>query len=115
MDGKERTSRKIEEILNKLLEHLIIKVHPEKIILFGSRAKELNRLFSDIDIAIEGGKTLTFRELRKLKEELDRIAGIYTVDLIFLKDVEEEFKKLVYSSGRILYEKGRGSSCYREA
>ena len=43
---------KLEKTLEKLLQCLIIALQPEKIILFGSRAKQLNRPFSDIDIAI---------------------------------------------------------------
>ena len=51
------------------------------------------------------GKKLSFREIRKLKEEIDKIAGIYSVDLVFLEDCEENFKNLIYSTGKIIYEK----------
>ena len=82
-----------------------------EIILFGSRARELNKPFSDIDLAIEGGKELSFREFRKLKEKLDEISGIYSVDVIFLNKVEPDFQKVILQTGRVLYEKSRGSSC----
>ena len=48
---------------------------------------------------------LSFRERRKLKEKLNQIAGIYTVDLVFLPSVEEDLKKIILSEGKILYEK----------
>ncbi len=54
---------------------------------------------------------LTFREKRKLKERLDLIAGIYSVDLVFLPDVSEEFKENILKEGKVLYEE---SGCIDE-
>jgi len=92
----------VEEIVNDLLEELK-KYNPKKVILFGSRAKGTYNKHSDIDIAVD--LSLSFRERRKLKEKLEQIAGIYTVDLIFLPSVEEDLKKIILSEGKILYEK----------
>lgn len=96
---------KPEEKIRVLIDYLVKEISPQKIILFGSRAKKINKPYSDIDLAIEGGKKLSFREIRKLKEEIDKIAGIYSVDLVFLEDCEENFKNLIYSTGKIIYEK----------
>ncbi|MRJ03121.1 MAG: nucleotidyltransferase domain-containing protein, partial [Epsilonproteobacteria bacterium] len=57
-------------------------LHPQKIILFGSRAKGYFALNSDIDIAVD--INLTFREKRKLKERIEEVSGLYSVDLLFL-------------------------------
>jgi len=92
----------VEEIINDLLEELK-KYNPKKVILFGSRAKGTYNKHSDIDIAVD--LNLPFRERRKLKEKLNQIAGIYTVDLVFLPSVEGDLKKIILSEGKILYEK----------
>ncbi len=36
------------------------------------------------------------------------------MDLIFLEEVDEEFKKLVMKTGRIVYEKNRSVSKYKQ-
>ena len=89
----------MEEVINDLLEELK-KYKPKRVILFGSRAKGTYNKHSDIDIAVD--LNLPFRERRKLKKKLNQIAGIYTVDLVFLPSVEEDLKKIILSEGKIL-------------
>lgn len=67
---------KFNEITEKVVNLLIAELDPEKVIFFGSRAKGNAKPYSDIDIAVEGGKPIDHRERRKLKEK--------TVDIIFL-------------------------------
>jgi predicted nucleotidyltransferase len=84
--------KKIDLIVNELK-----KYSPKKIILFGSRARGDNLKNSDIDIAVE--LDLSFREKRKLKEKIDLIAGLYSVDLVFFDEMNEEFKRKVLKEG----------------
>lgn len=77
--------------------------NPKKIILFGSRAKGCYKKQSDIDIAVD--LNLSFREKRKLKEKIDEISGLYSIDLIFLDEIKEDFKDIILREGVILYEK----------
>jgi len=51
---------------------------------------------------------LPFRERRKLREKLDLLAGIYTVDLVFLPYADGEFRKIILEEGKVLYEENRG-------
>ncbi|MDQ7032949.1 MAG: nucleotidyltransferase domain-containing protein [Desulfonauticus sp.] len=76
---------------------------PDKIVLFGSRAKGYCRKNSDIDMAVD--IKLTFREKRKISERIEDLAGIYSVDLIFLPDIDDNFKTQILREGKILYEK----------
>jgi len=96
--SKSKVQKYIELIVNELKNY-----NPRKIILFGSRAKGTYKKGSDIDIAVD--IDLDFREKRKLKEKIDTLSGLYTVDLIFLPEVGEDFKKRVLKEGVILYEK----------
>ncbi|RTZ72028.1 MAG: nucleotidyltransferase domain-containing protein [Gammaproteobacteria bacterium] len=91
-------------IISQLVAHLVERLQPQKIILFGSRARGSARPGSDIDLAVKGGNLPGFREERKLREELDRLAGMYSVDLVFLEQSDEAFRAMVEETGKILYE-----------
>ncbi len=86
---------KAKDITQRVVDLLKQELNPERIILFGSRAKGSAKPYSDIDVAIEGGKTLDYREKRKLKEKIGDISGIYTVDLVFLDGVEDDFAEII--------------------
>jgi len=86
---------KLEKIVKFLKEREIKNIY-----LFGSRARGDYKINSDIDIAILG--KFNYREKRKLKEKIDEIAGIYSVDLIFLDDTESSFKEKILKEGKKL-------------
>ena len=91
-----------KEIIHNLVLLLENELNPEKILLFGSRAKSDKTSNSDFDIAVTG-KKINFRDLRELEEKIDEISGLYSVDLIFLDSVEENFKNIILRTGKILY------------
>jgi len=93
-----KSKKYIEQIVKEL-----IKYNPRKIILFGSRARGDYKEQSDIDIAID--IHVPFREKRKIREKVDDVSGLYSVDLIFLDDVDDDFKNRILKEGLILYEK----------
>ena len=84
-------------MVNELKKH-----NPKKIILFGSRSRGDYKKNSDIDIAVD--LDLNFREKRKLRDKIDTLAGLYSVDLIFLNEVEDSFKNKILKEGKIIYE-----------
>lgn len=94
--------KKIEEYIQEIVEELK-KYNPDRIILFGSRAKGTATKSSDIDIAVD--LDLDYREERKLKEKLDEISGLYSVDIVFLPKIKEEFKQQILKEGVTLYER----------
>ena len=91
-----------KEVLDKIVLILKEKLNPSLIILFGSRAGEKHNTGSDFDIALDGNK-IDVREMRKLKEKLEEISGLYRVDLIFLESVDSNFKNIIIRRGKILY------------
>ncbi len=93
---------KVNKYISAIVEELK-KYNPNKIILFGSRAKGYYKSNSDIDIAVD--LELPFREKRKLKEKIDYLSGLYSVDLVFFSDIDNNFKNQILKEGIVLYEK----------
>lgn len=97
-----KNTNKVEKYIKLIVEELK-KYHPKRIILFGSRARGNFKKNSDIDIAID--VKVNFREKRKLIEKVDRLSGLYSVDLIFLPEIDNKFRKKILEEGVLLYEK----------
>ncbi len=92
-----------QEILQKSVQFLAKELSPSHIYLFGSRAKESDREGSDFDFALDC-PTPSSDKLRALKDQLDKLAGLYSVDIVFLNDVDPEFRQLILTTGRLVYE-----------
>lgn len=73
-----------------LIKNCVKKNSPQaKIFIFGSRVKETNRKFSDIDIAIKGEK-ITSQTLAKIRFELEESALPYKVDVVDFDEIDEQ-------------------------
>jgi len=92
-----------KEILNFIVEILKNHFNPCRIILFGSRCREDYNHNADFDIAVESKKP-GIRKHRKVIEEIEKVSGLYKVDLVYLKSIEDDFKKVILSTGKTLYE-----------
>jgi predicted nucleotidyltransferase len=97
---KRREKEIIDNVVSVLKEHL----DPEKIILFGSRAKKKNSGTSDFDFAVDS-KKVDIREYRKIKEKIEKFSGLYEIDVVFFSELDEDFKNIVLETGKTLYEK----------
>ena len=95
----------VDDILQKIVKLLRDELVPDRLILFGSRARGDAHKGSDIDIAVEAGKNLSHREERKLKEKIEEVSGIYFVDIIFLEKISKDFRDMIMETGKIVYEK----------
>ncbi len=100
----ENTTPRETEILNNIIKVLKKYINPERIILFGSRAKPDFSRNSDFDLAVDK-KRVDIRMERKIKEDIEKISGLYKIDIIFLKSVEQGFKNIVLKTGRTIYER----------
>ena len=92
----------VEDIMNKMIG-LFEKDNIQKAYLFGSRARGDNKKNSDIDILVNA--QCTFRQKRKLTEQLNYISGLLSVDVHFCDEVSEKFFNKVITEAKILYEK----------
>lgn len=93
-----------EEVLNKTINIIKENLNPQKIIMFGSRAKGKSKFYSDFDLAMDM-KRPDLQTRRMLEEKIEDIKGLYSVDLVFLNSVDEKFRNLVLKTGKIVYER----------
>ena len=96
----DREKEIVEEVAGILKKYLA----PKKITLFGSRAKGTNRFGSDFDFAVDGGKPESGIH-SEIFEAIDEIAGLYSVDVVFLDNVDPGFKEIILETGKVVYEK----------
>lgn len=103
MTVKTQTTRETEVLENVVM---ILKNHlkPSKIILFGSRAKEMHNPNADFDFAVDV-EYPSLRAEREMKEEIENVSGLYSVDIVYLPSLAEEFKNLILKTGKTVYER----------
>lgn len=91
-------AKTLEKIIHTLQKNLKI----QKIILFGSRAKETYKKGSDIDISIVS-ENLSLKELNHLKVILDDLMLPYKIDLIdYARISSDDLKEHINRVGKIL-------------
>jgi uncharacterized protein len=90
-----------EKGYQRLMDYFQSEKDIQKVILFGSRAKNIARYNSDIDLCIdyEGSQK------GKLLDDIDRIVGIYSCDVLFTDSLNEEIKKQIVRDGVVIYSK----------
>ncbi len=98
------TTKREKEVLDNIVEIIKDLVNPEKIYLFGSRVKGTASYYSDFDLGIEANLPAV-NKLEELKERIDGVAGLYSVDLVFLKDAETDFINVIKKMGVVVYER----------
>ena len=72
------------------------------IYLFGSRARKDHKEESDIDIAIDNNKKIDSHILSTIKEQIEESTIPFTVDIIDLNSISEEFKNEILKD-RVLW------------
>jgi Polymerase beta, Nucleotidyltransferase len=80
--------------LNNMVKILIDELKPERLILFDSRGKDTASFNSDYEIAIDSQR-INLREKRMLKEKIDEIIGLHKFDLVFLKEFDKGFERII--------------------
>ena len=93
-----------EHLIAKTKEVLIKRLQPSKIFLFGSRAKKTHSKNSDFDFAVDCKKP-DLRLQRQVQEQIEEFSGLFSVDIVYFSSIDEHFKKIIYKSGTIIYER----------
>lgn len=92
------------EIIEKIVQTIKKNLKIQKIILFGSRAKETYKKGSDIDISIVS-RDLSLKELNQLKVMLDDLMLPYKIDLLdYGRISNNDLKEHINRVGKILAE-----------
>lgn len=92
-----------EKTINELLKYFSTKNDIEKVLIFGSRAKDTYKTGSDIDFAIW---TDNHKEFFKISSELDDLPTPYKFDIVDYKRLEHtNMKHSIDTEGILFYEK----------
>ena len=79
----------VRDILNNALPN------NARVFVFGSRAKNTTKRSSDLDIAIDLGRSLTRSEALELADQFEESDLSYRVDIVDLCSVTDVFKSIV--------------------
>ncbi len=90
-----RTLEDIEKAIRELFKGKKIKVY-----IFGSRARGDHTPRSDLDLGFLSDKDISY-ELSMLREILEESNLIFTVDVVDLSRVGEDFKREVIKEGKL--------------
>ncbi len=99
-------SNRINEIIDSVKDILIQNYNPNKILIFGSRAKGSEDIGSDFDFAVETKYKRDEEQLLLVKSQIEKISGLYKVDIVFFNEVDDGFKQIILDTGKVIYEKG---------
>ena len=90
------------DIIEKIVQTIQKNLKIQKIILFGSRAKDTYKKGSDIDISIVS-EDLSLKELNQLKVMLDDLMLPYKIDLLdYGRISNNDLKEHINRVGKIL-------------
>ncbi|MZK49857.1 nucleotidyltransferase domain-containing protein [Clostridium beijerinckii] len=88
-----------EKIYKRLINYFEYNRNIEKVILFGSRARGIEKINSDIDLCVDyigkGKGTVV--------DEINDIIGVYSCDIVFLNSLNEEIEKQIARDGIEIY------------
>ena len=94
-----------EKVYNRLINYFEQNSNIEKVILFGSRAKGIENINSDIDLCIG----YIGKSKGTVVEEINDIIGVYSCDIVFLDSLNENIEKQIARDGVEIYCESRGN------
>ncbi len=97
-------TKREKEIIDGVVEILKDHLDPSRIILFGSRAKQTHHMASDFDFAVDMKKPGISIQ-REINSKIEEASGLYAVDIVYLRSIEDEFRRLIVKTGRVIYER----------
>ena len=103
MPAKEMTPRE-SQVLATTLTILKKELDPRTIILFGSRAEGRHAPGSDFDLAVDVARPDGGRA-SEIDEVVNESIGLYKADIVYLPNVDPDFRNLVLKTGRVVYER----------
>src|SRR5262245_60607953 len=96
------------EILNTALEILKRELNPGRVVLFGSRAEGRHRPASDFDLAVDVPRPAEGLGYR-IRDKVNDASGLYSVDIVYLPNIDADFRTLILNTGKVVYERETSS------
>ena len=88
-----------DRVYENLMKYFMDRKYIKKVILFGSRAKGNYNYNSDIDLAV-----LCDKEYKgTVVQDIDEIIGVYSCDIVFLDNMNDEIKLQIDRYGIEIY------------
>jgi predicted nucleotidyltransferase len=98
-DNSQIFEKSIQKVKAAVLQ--AFKDEDVRVILFGSRARGNAHCTSDIDIGILPHSSCDRKKIAALRAELEEMNIPYTVDLVDLSAVSEDFRQKVLDEGEV--------------
>jgi predicted nucleotidyltransferase len=99
----------IPEVLSaallRLPEEVLSETEPLEVFLFGSRATGTADLRSDFDIGIRAGRRLDGREMAEIRDRLEALPILQTVDVVDFSCVSAAFESVATRDRIMIYER----------
>lgn len=89
---------KEKDLMVRLMQALFPGI---KVYLFGSRARGDNRPASDIDLALDAGRPLTFTDMARAREILNALSIPEKIDVVDIHSISEELRDIILKEGVI--------------
>ena len=95
--------------VKKILELVVkaVRMHLDKrykIYLFGSQSKNRAGPHSDLDIALLGDRSIQPMTMVQIKESMDQLPTLRTIDVLDLRSASRDFREAVLKEGILMHE-----------
>ena len=94
-----------KDTINKIARRIVDAVNPQKIILFGSYAKEIAKKDSDIDIYADTISKKVKNEIEKINSKINVKIGKYSKDSLLIKEIEKDH--VIIKGIEVFYERNK--------
>ena len=88
-----------KKVYKSLINYFLNNNNIEKVIIFGSRAKGIENINSDIDLCV----SYIGKSKGTIVEEINDVIGIYSCDIVFINSLNENIKKQIDRDGIEIY------------
>lgn len=90
-----------KSIQEKIVALITVLLPNAKVYLFGSRARQTNAQWSDIDLALDTGTPLPNSKVDEVKSVLEATNIPYKVNVLDLQSVSADMKESIKRDGKI--------------
>lgn len=93
--------------IQRVIDHGVKLVDPERVILYGSRARGDAHPASDFDLAFVGNRRDQGNWARFVVDVDEEPLTLYPVDLVLLDEVSQELREKIKKEGVVVYERSQ--------